>query len=318
MGKKGKNNKQAWLDWLADDPPAAGAQAELRERFKQQANSYQPVNRAHQPTVAASPAPVQQTVAPPAQASNAAQPAPTPAAPSAAPATVSIQIHIPALHTERFKRAATQIKRWFVWLQVQAQKAWSWLRTQSLPWARTQFREHRARATAITVAVAVLLIAPIGFTLLHSTGVLTAGGGSHGTASGGTAKKPTKPSYEVVRPSNKPNLATPDGKNAAYDSSRQEYSYRDSIGTNGFIVSQQPVPAKFGTGQLAVTAIAPTVMKGITPVKLNVVTGSAEVSTNPNNGNQIVVASVRTLLLFIQSGHQFTTTEWENYLNTLQ
>ncbi|MGH7241662.1 MAG: hypothetical protein ACREGB_05185 [Candidatus Saccharimonadales bacterium] len=312
MGKRqGKNNKQAWLDWLADEPPAAGAQAELRERFKQQANSYRPVDRtqAQQPAAPA--------VTPPqSQASHAANT--PPAAQSAAPATVSIQIHIPAFHTARFKRAAAKVKQWVIQLKIWLQQGWTWLRTQSVSWLKLQYQEHRGRTVSASVAVMLLLVTPLGFTLLHGIHSQTGGGSSKGAAAGGTAKKQAKPSYDVVRPSNKPNLATPDGKNAAYDSTRQEYSYRDSIGTNGFIVSQQPVPAKFATGELAVNAIAPTVMKGITPVKLNVITGTAQVATNPTNGSQIVVASVRTLLLFIQSGHQFTTTEWEDYLNTLQ
>lgn len=311
MGKKQGKNKQAWLDWLADEPPAVGAQAELRERFKQQANGYRPVDRTRAPQPAGPAMPLRQ--APQTQAATpSVASAKTATSQPAAPATVSIQIHIPAFHTERFKRGIAKLKQWAGQFKDWLRQAGVWLWNQ----ARMQYQEHRGRTVGTAVVVLLLLIAPLGFALFH--GAKTAGGSSGGTAGGAAAKKQAKPTYEVVRPSNKPNLATPDGKNAAYDSSRQEYSYRDSIGTNGFTVSQQPVPAKFGTGQLAVNAIAPTVMKGITPVKLNIITGAAEVSTNPNNGSQIVVASVRTLLIFIQSGHQFTTTEWEDYLNTLQ
>lgn len=307
------NNKQAWLDWLADDPPAPEAGAELRQRFKQQANSYQPRNRAaapgpqtqHQTTVAA-PQPVPQAPAVPntAPAAHQAHMAPVPAA----PATVSIQIHIPAIHTERFKRGIAKIKRSIAQLRAWIVQGWEWL--------LGQFATNRKRTISIAagvVVVLVLLIVPP----LFNFGSKPKQGSASGGSAGGVAK-PKKPNYDVVHPSTKPQLANPDGVHAAYDSKRESYSFRDYIGQNGFIVSQQPVPAKFQDGAAAVSAIAPTLNQDVKPEALKTLFGTAYVSTNPKYGSQSVVFSIRNLLLFIQSAHAFTDEEWTNYINALQ
>jgi hypothetical protein len=308
MGKKKGNSKEAWLDWLRDEPPPQSAQDELRERFKRQANSYQPVNRA-QPGPAA--APVSPVAAPEAapQPQAVSHTTPTPekapeASKTAAPATVSIQIHIPSLQSERFRKLAAKPKQGI---------------TAVKHWFSGQLRTNKARTIGISIGVPVvvlLLLVPPLFNFGHGKDK-TDGGSAAGGAAGATVKY-EKPPFEIVRPSNKPKLATPDGVHAAYDGAKNTYSYSDSIGSNGFTVSQQPIPPQFADGQAAVDSIAPTLTKGVTPVTLNILTGSAAVSTNPKYNSQIVVVAVRDQLLFIQSSHTFKDTEWENYLNTLQ
>jgi hypothetical protein len=323
MAKKRGNNKQAWLDWLADEPPAADAQAQLRERFKQQANSYQPLNRTAAPPAQHQAQPQHTPVAPVAapQTPQQAQPvsrtpqvlhqpqaAQKPAKP-AAPATVSIQIHIPAFHGERFKKLAAKFK------QVKTQvKHWY---TVAEAWLLDQYQRERKRTIGITVgSVVVLLLLIVPPLFLLNGNDKTANGSSTGTSAGGV--KQEKPSYDPVRPSNKPKLGTPDGVRAAYDSTRKSYTYSDSIAGNGFTVSEQPLPAQFKDGDDAVERVAPTLNKGVTPVKLKSLTGSAYVSTNAKYNSQTVVTSIRSLLIFIQSSHAFKNSEWEAYLNTLQ
>jgi hypothetical protein len=312
--KKKGNSKQAWLDWLADEGPSTDAKAELRERFKQQANSYQP--RRPQPVAPAAP---QTTVvapghAPQAQPVSNTTPAPNHASTASnapAPATVSIQIHIPVVHTERFRRAAAKVKGWIPQLKTWIFQGWEWL--------RGQYQYERKRTVGIGVGV-VVVIALLFLPPLFNFGYgkdKTAKGGSGGTNAGATTKI-KKPTYEVVRPSSKPQLAEPDGVHAAYDSKRQSYSFRDYMGDNGFTVSQQPVPPQFKDGATAVETLAPTLVKGVKPTALKTLFGTAYVATNPKYSSQALVLTVRDLLIFIQSGHAYTNDEWVNYINALQ
>lgn len=90
---KSQINDQTWLDWLSNDPPAAAAHAELREKKIKQANQYTP-RALHQPPVA--PGTAQQ---------------PTPPA-----AGVSIQINIPQIKKPQF---------------VRSKAAWEWVRANT-------------------------------------------------------------------------------------------------------------------------------------------------------------------------------------------
>lgn len=331
MGKK-KGDKQAWLDWLADDPPVPDAQEELRERFKKQANSYRPVNRSvqgtqGQPAVGqpvVQPIPPQPSVAehrtvhgvaapqaaiqPQAVSNTTSAPKPAPAAPdasqSAAPATVSIQIHFPSLKDGPLGKLFARLK--------QGGRV-------TRHWVRQQFADHRNRSLALAVgvplAVLLLLIPPLFF--FGNDKAASSSGGSTGSSAGATVKY-EKPPFEVVTPSTKTKLATPDGVHAAYDGEKNVYTYTDRIGDNGFTVSEQPIPPQFSDGPSAVESIAPTLNKGVTPVKLTVITGTAYVSTNPKYNYQSLVLNVRDVLLFIQSSKAMTNTEWQNYINTLQ
>lgn len=312
--KKRGNAKQAWLDWLADDQPAPEAKAELRERFKQQANTYQP--RQHvQPRPQAPP---QASVAAP-QAVQQAQPvsntAPIPKPASTAPkvttpATVSIQIHIPAFQTERVQKLVVRVKGW-----VKQLKTWILIAKK---WFLDQLAENKRRTIGVTVGIAVvvlgLFIPPL-FNFGYGKSKV-ADGASSGSSTGAATYE--KPPFDVVRPSSKPKLGTPDGVHAAYDGAKNSYSYSDSIGGNGFTVSQQPTPPQFKDGTTAVESIAPNLNKGVAPKALTTLFGTAYVSTNPKYNSQTVVFSIRDLLLFIQSSHAFKDTEWTDYINALQ
>lgn len=348
MTKK-KSNKQAWLDWLADDPPAAKAESELRERYVQQANTFRPVNRSlqgsqsqppvstqsqavqtqqpirpqvpgyghqaprHAPqTSVASP---QRVVQPQAVSNTAMPPKVDPAASYTAkpttPATVSIQIHLPTFQSERWRAFKTKIK----WV---SKRVVNWF-NEARRWFLAQLAAHKARTiglSVITPIVIALFFAPLFFNFGSDKSAAGSGGASG--ASAGSTVKYEKPPFEVVTPSGKSKLATPDGVNAAYDGEKNTYSFGDSISGNGFTLSQQPIPPQFSDGTAAVESIAPTINKGVTPAALKILTGTAYVSTNPKYNSQTVVANVRDVLIFITSSHAFKSTEWENYLNTLQ
>lgn len=318
--KKKGNSKEVWLDWLSDDGPAPDAQAELRERYKQQANTYQPRQVTPPPAPQPNPTLGPQSVAPPepARPLQAAQPQPqavrpqiTPTPPISAPqpvnsanptnaAGVSIQINIPQLS---FKR----LRRWLEFVR-------SWIR-RGRDWFLAQLATNKRRTIAVSV-LAVLVVAGIFVPpLLHfgAKGNASLGGANSGVA---TAKY-DKPPFTVVRPSSKPKLGTPDGVHSAYDGTKNTYSYGDSIGGNGFILSQQPIPPQFKDGAAAVADIGPKL--NTTPGHtINTLFGDAYVSVNPKTGAQSVAATIRNLLIFIQSSHKFTDTELTDYINTLQ
>ena len=278
-----KINDKAWLDWLSNDPPAAGARAELRERAVRQANTYQP-----------------RPLQPPAEP---AKPEPKPDAKAAQPATVSIQIHIPALQTEKFHRVKDKLLDWL---------------EDSYQAVRSLIAANRRRSLIIalvTVLVLVGLFVPPLVLGKHGKGGNQ--GGAAAGSSAGAATSYAKPPFDVVVPSSKPKLATPDGVHSAYDGKRNTYSFSDNIGGDGFIVSQQPIPSSFKGGQDAVTKIGPT-LGDSTPVKISTLFGEAYIATNPKTSAQSVVVSVRDLLVFMQSAHDFKDSEWVTYINALQ
>lgn len=321
MAKK-NSNKQAWLDWLADEAPTPSAQAELRERFKRQANSYQPVNRARpqqlppeapQPSLAApqtvlQPQPVSHTTSAQRQAAG-----PSGASRASAPATVSIQIHLPSLKSKRFKQLAQFTKQVVSTVKLGLNSGKIWF--------LHQLATNKPRTLGISIGVPIIITLLLLPPLLHfgygADEAASSGSSANGTSAGAKAGY-DKPPFEVVTPSSKTKLATPDGVHAAYDGERNTYSYSDTINGSGFTVSQQPIPAQFKDGQAAVESIGPTLNKGVTPSTLNVITGFAAVSTNPKYNSQTVVANVRDLLIFITSSHAFKDSEWVSYLNSLQ
>ncbi len=73
--RRKKIDDKAWVDWLSDEPPAAGVQQEVRQKRMRRANEYRP--RSAQPTT-----------------KSADEPAPA----------VSIQINLPAFDKEKFRR----------------------------------------------------------------------------------------------------------------------------------------------------------------------------------------------------------------------
>jgi hypothetical protein len=287
-----RNNKKigndTWAQWLADEPPAAGAEAELRQRRVQQANSYQP-----------------RPVAPPLTPPTAAVP-PQSSTPISAPnttpaATVSIQIHMPSFRGSRVARAV--------------QAAWQSLRRLS-NWYTSQFALNRARTVGFSALLTLAVVGAFILPLLH----LIHGGADHATGSSAGALSPkySKPPFTVVVPSSKPKLATPDGVHAAYDGTKNVYTYSDSIGGNGFIVSEQPIPEQFNAAADAINSIGPKIY-GPTAANstVNTFAGDAYVTLS-NKGAQTIVFSVRNLLMFIQSAHKFSDTAIQDYINSMQ
>ena len=139
-----------------------------------------------------------------------------------------------------------------------------------------------------------------------------------GTAAAGSTVKYKKPPFKVIVPPSKPKLATPDGVHAAYDGNKNVYSFSDTIGNNGFILSEQPIPDKFNTAQDAISSIGPQIY-GATATNhtVNTFAGDAFVTVS-SKGAQTVIFSTNNLLMFIQSSYKFSDTQIQDYINALQ
>lgn len=320
MFKKKGNSKEAWLDWLSDDAPSQEAQAALRRQHVQRANTYQPRQFTPQsgtpavnpslsgqqtapeaPTQPVTPQQPPQPVQTPTQQPQAVQATTasvaTPVRPQPTPGQgVSIQINIPQLHLDKFRRFKARIVGWI---------------GQGRAWFVRQWVANKPRTIAVS-AVAVLVLAS-----LLARPLLVHGKHSDNTAAvGASAPKHAKPTFAVVVPSSKPRLATPDGVHAAYDGTKNSYSYSDSIGSNGFIVSEQPIPDKFNTADEAVKQIGPQIYGPSNGHIVSTNSGDAYVTSRGKTA-QTVVFSVHNLLMFIQSSHVFSDTDVQDYINGL-
>lgn len=309
--KKKGNSKEAWLDWLSDDAPSPQAQAELRQRHVQRANTYQPrqftpqsgapsVNPSlnhQQPAQAARPAPTQ-----PQAFRSAVPPTAAPLPPQAAAGQgsgVSIQINIPQLRLERLRRLIARIRD---------------AGRRFRGWFALQWVDHKPRVITVSLLAVLVLASLVATPLLHRG----AKGGTGDAAAAAPSVKYNKPPFSVVVPGSKPKLATPDGVHAAYDGTKNTYSYSDSIGQNGFIVSEQPIPDKFNTAADAISSIGPQIY-GPTAINHTVTTFSGDaLVTLSSKGAQTIVFSVHNLLMFIQSSHKFSDTDIQDYINSLQ
>jgi hypothetical protein len=221
--------------------------------------------------------------------------------PAASPAaTVSIQIHMPSLQNSRLARA------WrLVWRSPRRLAAWY----------TTQFNLYRARTISLSILATMALVGVVMVPVLHLT---AHGGASQATSAGALSPKYSKPPFTVVVPSSKPKLATPDGVHAAYDGTKNVYTFSDSIGSDGFIVSEQPIPTQFNTAADAINSIGPKIYgPTASSSSVNTFAGEAYVTTS-TKGAQTVVFSVHNLLMFIQSAHKFSDTAIQDYINLMQ
>ena len=134
-------------------------------------------------------------------------------------------------------------------------------------------------------------------------------------ASSATGVVLQQPTFTPVVPSRQQSLATPDGVHSKFDAAKGTYSYSDSIGGQGFIVSEQKLPASYGTGQTAVNKVAGSI-KATTPMQTT--HGTGYILTNNKYNSQTLVFGVNGLVLFIQSSFILSNTQWTGYINSLQ
>jgi hypothetical protein len=126
--------------------------------------------------------------------------------------------------------------------------------------------------------------------------------------------KLTKPNFTPLVPSNQPNFSSV-GQEAAFDATKDVYSYQDSLDGTQFTLSQQPVPANFSSAKDAVQSVAKSLSAS---TALITKTGTAYLATDSQSNSQIIVYTVDDLLIFIQSPFTHPGSDWVNFLNTLK
>jgi len=123
------------------------------------------------------------------------------------------------------------------------------------------------------------------------------------------------PTFQPVVPKDKPDLANPaNNQKAAFDGNRDVYSFQDTLLGTQLIVSEQSLPSKFSSGEQAVSQIG-----GSMGAKdsVNNSAGPALLKTDAKSGSQTIVASIKGLLIFIQSPFRHSTADWKTYLENL-
>jgi hypothetical protein len=121
-------------------------------------------------------------------------------------------------------------------------------------------------------------------------------------------------SFKPAAPKDKPDLADLKKGETAYDSTRGTYSYADALLGNQLVVSQQAVPSKFSSPDEAVAAVA----KSISATEsLDTKKGQAYMKTD-KSGAQVIVLSMKGLLILIQSPFRHAANDWIGYIDNLQ
>jgi hypothetical protein len=184
-----------------------------------------------------------------------------------------------------------------------------------LPKSKPKLPAWPYRRLAIRVGlIVVLLAASLGVYKLIS-GVLEAkpklATGSHQSG----AATSVKPPFTPVAPKDKPELAQGGSDKTAYDGNRDVYSYTDSLLGTSLTVSQQVRPPNFASAQQAVSQVAKSA-GAREPIQFK--DGTAYLSTDAKTGAQTIIASVKELLIFIQSPYRHSAQDWQAYLDSLQ
>ncbi len=124
-----------------------------------------------------------------------------------------------------------------------------------------------------------------------------------------------QPTFAPVAPKDKAGLAAGEAGKTTFDGSRNTYSYQDTLGNVPLIVSQQPIPAKFNTSQEAVSSAAQSL-----GAKTTFAThyGKVYMFTSTKSNAQMLVLSVNSLLVFIQSSFTHSTADYTTYINNLK
>ncbi len=279
---KRSSQERAWADWLSDTPPAPPTHApESRQARVAQANTYQPRVPDRQPTA------------------DSRQPAIAAAAATTPPANVTININLPKLRLPNARQAAQLGHKQLERLRTVPRPA--------LPYKRISI--------GASVVAGVLVIGVASQQLFFRPSAQQAAAVKAGSSSVGAAVTASAPSFIPVIPKDKPLLASPHNGQAAYDGTRDTYSYPDTVQGTEVTVSEQTLPDKYGSAQEAVSTIAKQ-LKATQP--LTVGSFTAYIKNDSQSHGQIVVYASKGVLIFVQSAFTHNTDSWTSYLNSLQ
>ncbi len=324
---------ESWAKWLSDEPfeaphiatpppqseaiatpqPAASAAPASPPRGQTyRANYCQPARSytASPPVLQRRPA----TVMPPTATAPVANAASAPMGanePQATP-TVSLQISIPAVKVPHGVRTTAVAAQRLAVIYARA------IQRLALT-VYTSAKAHKRATSGLVVVGAVVAVGLIGaqvFTQIkHSPGtraIPTAAASAVQPAADPTV--PAQPTFAVVIPKSRPELAQATAGKSFFDSKRNSYSYNDDFQYRTILVSEQLVPAKFKTEGEALTNVAQQVGAKEVMATAN---GAAYLGTDAKSGQQTIVYVTKGILIFIQSPFSYTALKWQPYLEAL-
>jgi hypothetical protein len=123
----------------------------------------------------------------------------------------------------------------------------------------------------------------------------------------------SSPSFTPLAPKDKPQLAQSTAKVTAYDGRHDTYSYVDLLPGGHITVSEQALPTNTGSPDKALATVA---LRSGADKRFETKSGTAYMRTDPKNGSQIVIFSINSLLLFINSPYGHTTATWKAYIDS--
>jgi hypothetical protein len=233
------------------------------------------------------------------------------AIPKAPPQTINIQIQLPSVSLARLGIIKEAINN-------RTTNIRQGIQDRTAIWFQS-LRHYYRRYIVAGIAISILMFATfIGLQFKHSAD-LTAAEVAANTVinkSIATATESSRPDFTPIQPKVTTQAGEPNGNKTAtgYDGSRNTYSFKDEVGGNPIVVSQQPIPNKFSSATIAVAQVAES-LSAKESTQTNV--GTAYIATDTKSNAQTIVFSKNDLLLFIQSPFKHTGLEWRQYIDKL-
>lgn len=124
-----------------------------------------------------------------------------------------------------------------------------------------------------------------------------------------------RPSFSLLAPADKPQLADPTKAGHTYDQAKNVYSYTDLVVGVPITVSQQPIPSGEGSAQSKIDDIA-TKMSATQQIPTN--SGIAYLQIDTKNNVHVVVFTKKDILVLIRGTYPLPANVWTEYINSLQ
>jgi hypothetical protein len=293
-----KQNRKDWLDWLSDDLPSQKVKEELRSFRVKQANAYR--SRTQKPIHSSD------------KVVN--QPAPN-------GKSLVVNLSIPKVKIPKLNFVKANADGYQLDLQINDTRnliIGACVALLLIMGVSHLFSRHSAgieTSKPVISSGAVPTAAPVSS---PSTSVL----GESKTAQPSTAAKSSnsasasnkpKPSFLPAVPSNKPELANSIPVRTAYDSTRGVYTFMDTFKDAPLTVNEQSISGESTSPQ---TAVKQNADKFGAAQPLNLAGGTAYTGVDKDTKFQIIVFSVRNVLVVVNSISQHNASDWTSYLNS--
>lgn len=240
---------------------------------------------------------------------------PRPTKPEAVAATVSINISVPQFKgLKAAKKLVGRVLQDAHMLTLRILASTRQLTELILEKVRTIRKMTYKLLIIVGISAVVMVGMVVGSQLLKQTSTPQALG-SGSAAISGLQATPVKLTFTPVVPRNKPDLATPQAGKSAYDSKKNVFSYTDTLKGTGLVVSEQPLPKQFKSGDEAVVSITKNLNAN---EAIKTATGKGSIATDAKSQAQTVVYTSDNLLIFVQSPFVHPLSEWQLYLASLK